>query len=66
MTLHGGLDSKRYLDEMRGGVMGNVWSDIPPINSQARERVGYNTQKPVTLLERIIKASSNEGGGRCV
>ena len=41
--------------------MGNVWSDIPPINSQARERVGYNTQKPVTLLERIIKASSNEG-----
>ena len=52
---------KRYLDEMRGGVMGNVWSDIPPINSQARERMGYNTQKPVALLERIIKASSNEG-----
>ena len=52
---------KRYLDEMKGGVMGNVWADIPPINSQARERLGYATQKPVALLERIIKASSNEG-----
>ena len=52
---------KRYLDEMKGGVMGNVWADIPPINSQARERLGYPTQKPLALLERIIKASSNEG-----
>ena len=52
---------KRYLDEMKGGVMGNVWSDIPPINSQARERLGYATQKPLALLERIIQASSNEG-----
>ena len=52
---------KRYLDEMDGGVMGCVWTDISPINSQAQERLGYPTQKPVVLLERIIQASSNEG-----
>jgi site-specific DNA-methyltransferase (adenine-specific) len=52
---------KRYLDEMSGGVMGDVWTDISPINSQAQERLGYPTQKPLTLLERIILASSNEG-----
>ena len=52
---------KRYLDEMKGGVMGNVWTDISPINSQAKERLGYATQKPLPLLERIIAASSNPG-----
>ncbi len=52
---------KRYLDEMEGGVIGNVWTDIPPINSQAKERLGYPTQKPLALLERILSASSNEG-----
>jgi len=52
---------KRYLEEMEGGVMGTVWTDIPPINSQAQERLGYPTQKPQALLERIIIASSNEG-----
>ena len=52
---------KRYLDEMDGGVMGDVWTDISPINSQAQERLGYPTQKPLALLERIIQASSNEG-----
>ena len=52
---------KRYLEEMKGNVMGNIWTDIPPINSQAKERLGYPTQKPEALLERIIKASSNEG-----
>ena len=52
---------KRYLDEMPGVPFDDVWADIPPINSQAKERLGYPTQKPVTLLERIIKASSNEG-----
>jgi len=46
---------------MDGGVMGDVWSDIPPINSQAQERLGYPTQKPLALLERIVQASSNEG-----
>jgi site-specific DNA-methyltransferase (adenine-specific) len=52
---------KRYIDEMPGVLMGNVWTDINPINSQAAERLGYPTQKPEALLERIIKASSNEG-----
>lgn len=52
---------KRYLSEMEGGVMGTIWADIPPINSQAAERLGYPTQKPEALLERIIRASSNEG-----
>lgn len=52
---------KRYLDEMKGTVVSNIWTDIPPINSQAQERMGYPTQKPETLLERIINASSNEG-----
>lgn len=52
---------KRFLEEMPGGVMGNVWTDISPINSQAQERLGYPTQKPLALLERIITASSNEG-----
>jgi len=52
---------KRYLDEMRGTPVGNVWDDIPPVNSQAKERLGYPTQKPLSLLERIINASSNPG-----
>lgn len=52
---------KRYLDEMSGGVMGTIWTDISPINSQARERVGYPTQKPVALLERILSASTLPG-----
>ena len=51
---------KRYLDEMHGVPMGSVWTDIAPINSQAAERLGYPTQKPLALLERIIAASSNE------
>ena len=53
---------KRYLDEQRGRPLGDVWTDIPPINSQAKERLGYPTQKPEALLQRIIQASSNEGG----
>jgi site-specific DNA-methyltransferase (adenine-specific) len=52
---------KRYLDEMPGQVMGTVWTDISPINSQAAERLGYPTQKPEVLLERIICASSRPG-----
>lgn len=52
---------KRFLDEMQGTLIGNVWTDIDPINSRAAERLGYPTQKPLALLERIIKASSNEG-----
>jgi len=52
---------KRYLDEMPGVPLQNLWDDIFAINSQAQERLGYPTQKPEALLERIIKASSNEG-----
>lgn len=51
---------KRYLDEMPGRALQSVWADISPVNSQATERVGYDTQKPEALLERIVKASSNE------
>jgi site-specific DNA-methyltransferase (adenine-specific) len=52
---------KNFLDGMQGVVLGSLWNDIPPINSQAQERLGYPTQKPLALLERIITASSNEG-----
>jgi len=52
---------KRYLDEQEGRPLGDVWSDIPPINSQAAERLGYPTQKPEALLERILRLSSREG-----
>ncbi|HEV7909549.1 MAG TPA: DNA methyltransferase [Methylocella sp.] len=52
---------KRYLDEVGGNFVEDIWTDIAPINSQAKERLGYPTQKPVALLERVIAASSNEG-----
>jgi len=52
---------KRYLDELQGMVIGNIWADIPPVNSQAKDALGYPTQKPLALLERIIQASSNPG-----
>jgi len=51
---------KRFLDEMPGTLVTNVWTDIYPINSQAQERLDYPTQKPEALLERIVEASSNE------
>ena len=57
-----GTPSKlQYLDEMKGDIVSDMWDDIYPVNSQADERVDYATQKPEALLERIIKASSNEG-----
>jgi DNA modification methylase len=52
---------KKYLDAAKGVPLQDVWADIFPINSQAQERLGYPTQKPEALLERIIAASSNEG-----
>ena len=52
---------KRYLDEMPGMPVGSVWDDILPVQAQGAERLGYPTQKPEALLERIISASSNEG-----
>jgi DNA modification methylase len=51
----------RYLDEMPGHPIGDVWTDIPEINSQAKERLGYQTQKPIDLMKRIVSASSNPG-----
>jgi hypothetical protein len=52
---------KRYLDEMKGVALGDMWWDISAINSQAQERLGYPTQKPEALLERVIAAGSKEG-----
>lgn len=60
-TKLGGIRLKRYLDETQGVPLQTLWTDIFPVNSQAKERANYPTQKPETLLERIIKASSNEG-----
>ena len=52
---------KRYLDEMQGNPVDTIWEDIKPVQASSNERTGYPTQKPLALLERIIKASSNEG-----
>jgi DNA modification methylase len=60
-TSKGGLRYKRYLDEMPGQLLQDVWTDIGPISSRSAERLGYPTQKPLTLLERIITASSKPG-----
>jgi site-specific DNA-methyltransferase (adenine-specific) len=60
-TNKGGIRLKRYLDEMPGRSLQSLWDDLNPINSQAQERLGYPTQKPEALLERIIQASSNKG-----
>ncbi|MBI5650159.1 MAG: restriction endonuclease [Chloroflexi bacterium] len=60
-TNKGGIRQKRYLDETQGVGLQALWDDIPPINSQSAERLGYPTQKPLALLERIIAASSNPG-----
>lgn len=53
---------KRYLDEMPGMPVGTVWDDIKPIPAQSAERIGFPTQKPLSLLRRIIEASSLPGG----
>jgi DNA modification methylase len=52
---------KRYLDEMPGLPVQNLWDDVPPINNRSKEILGYPTQKPLALLKRIIAASSNPG-----
>jgi site-specific DNA-methyltransferase (adenine-specific) len=52
---------KRFLDELDGQAVHELWSDVDPINPRAAERLGYPTQKPVALLERVIAASSNPG-----
>ena len=50
-----------YLDETEGDIVDSVWTDIPPVNPRGKERMGYATQKPLALLERIVSASSNPG-----
>ncbi|MGA7711930.1 MAG: DNA methyltransferase [Rhizomicrobium sp.] len=55
------LRKKIYLDESQGVPLTDVWDDLPPIHASAPERLGYPTQKPQALLERILDASSNEG-----
>jgi DNA modification methylase len=50
---------KRFLDEMKGQLLQDIWVDLPPIGAQASERLGYPTQKPEKLLERIINVSSD-------
>ena len=52
---------KRYLDEQKGKKLNNIWVDIPNLTARSKERIGYPTQKPIALLERIIGASSNPG-----
>lgn len=52
---------KRFLNEQKGTIITNIWADINPLQSSDAERLGYPTQKPLPLLERIISASSNPG-----
>ena len=54
-------DRKYYLSNSRGVPLTNLWDDVKMLNGPAREATGYPTQKPVALLERIIKSSSEEG-----
>ena len=65
VTSQGKKRVKYYLSEAKGIALDDVWTNIPEVNSMGSENVGYATQKPEALLERIIKASSNEGDLVC-
>jgi len=52
---------RRYLKEMKGTALTSIWADIIPVQAHAKERLGYPTQKPLALLERIVRASSDPG-----
>jgi len=58
---NGRIQRKRFLDELKGKPVQNLWDDIKMISSQSSERLGYPTQKPIALLKRIIEASTNPG-----
>ena len=58
---HGRIQRKRYLDENKGEAVQNLWDDINIASAHSDERLDYPTQKPEALIERIVKASSNEG-----
>lgn len=60
-TATGRIARKHYLSEQEGRKLADVWTDLPPLQAASAERLGYPTQKPRTLLERIISASSNPG-----
>jgi DNA modification methylase len=60
-TKNGRPQRKIYLDDVEPPRVGSLWDDIPPVQAQASERLGYPTQKPIALLQRIIEASSNPG-----
>jgi DNA modification methylase len=59
-SIDGRIMRKKYLDESEGPVLGNVWTDISQLRGADSERLGYPTQKPLSLLERIMEMSSNE------
>lgn len=61
VTSNGTLRIKHFLDEAEGIALDDIWTDIYAVNSQAEERVDYATQKPEELIERVLKASSNDG-----
>lgn len=58
---NGRIQRKRFLDELKGKPVQNLWDDIKMVASQSSERLGYPTQKPIALLKRIIEASTNPG-----
>jgi site-specific DNA-methyltransferase (adenine-specific) len=60
--INGRIQRRRYLDELQGKPVQNLWDDIEMVSSQAAERLGYPTQKPIALLERIIRASCPDKG----
>lgn len=60
-TAAGGIRRKSFLDELPGNPVQDLWTDIEPINSQSKERLGYPTQKPLALLKRVLSASSSTG-----
>lgn len=60
-TPEGRIARKHYLSEQDGPMLGDVWTDIPLLQASSAERLGYPTQKPEVLLERIVQASSNAG-----
>ena len=63
--VNGRIMKKVYLHELEGQPMTDIWTDIPPLSAHDAERLGYPTQKPLALLERLIAASSNPGDVVC-
>ena len=57
----GRIQRRRFLDELQGKPIQNIWDDIEIVTAHSKERIGYPTQKSEALLERIIKCASNEG-----